>query len=202
MARRNLGLDVELNPEAYDEDAPVRVEHLPPAPPAPVTVTPDFVTLVQALAEAMKVSTAAAITETKDKPRSREDHEYERVSNFNPKGDRDHPRPDMICPTFLAVINEDDPSQPPTPYIEFAKSTMTYDELVAINSLPELSTTVELNDGSKELFTVYVKKDPVSGRAVRKLLSFRKRCYEKDKRNSVPNVRQLWRQVQDQAQAV
>jgi len=195
MARKNIGLDAELNPEAYDdEQAPPQAV---PSTPAPLPATSEFAAMVAALAEAIKSGTTGAILETKEKPRSRDEADFERRSHYNLVGDKDRPRPALACPTYYAVLNEDDPSREPTPYVQLNPSTMTYDELVAVNGLPEGAATVEMNDGSREPFAVYVKRDPVSKTPVRTLLALRKRCYEKDRRNMVPNLRQMARQIQD-----
>lgn len=202
MGKHKIHLDAELEPESLEEPG---VRDLPVAPVAPAAApqmdTAGMQAMIQALTQALTAAQVSAIEQTKEKPRSREDWEYHRQSHYNPKGDLSDPRPTLECETFYGVINEEDPSRAPEAYIQLERDTMTYDECVAANALQPLVTTIELNDGTKQPFMVYVRREPVSGRALRKLLCLTKACYGKDKRNSVPSLTRLWRQVQESAEA-
>jgi hypothetical protein len=212
MAKKNIDLERELSddPENWEpaETAPVaksvivlaQPDDVLPPPALDTSAAPDFATLVKALAEALRGSTVDAITATKEPKRSREDHEYERISAYNPLGDRDHPRPKLECETFRAIIDEEDPSRPPAAYMEMPADMMTREEIDAANALQPVSTVVELNDGSRVPFIVYVKREngQPDGRPLRKLLALPKKCYGKDLRNMVPNVKQIARQVLEQ----
>jgi hypothetical protein len=210
MAKRNIDLEQELSDDRENyEPGPEPVAAVPPpALDVPAVVasvvpaaSPDFHTIVAALAEALRGSTVSAIEATKEPKRNREDFEYERISAYNPLGDKDHPRPELECQTFRAIIDEEDPSRPPAAYIEMVTDTMTREEIEAVNFLQPQTTTIEMNDGSRVPFVVYVKREngQPDGRPTRKLLALPKKCYGKDLRNSVPNVKHIRRQLEQSA---
>jgi hypothetical protein len=209
MARaKNVLLDGEINPDAYtDEDAPVVTKVStavlePPAPPpapAQAAANPDLMTLVAALTQALQGGMTQAIESTKDKPRSREDHEYERVSVYNPLGDRDHPRAPLKCEFFWGVSSEEDPSQPPVPLYPILAQQLAADEIEALNGLAPGRSLIEMHDGKKESLAIHGKQDAVTGTLSRLVLGLPKKWYEKNLRNMVPNVRQIARQVREGA---
>jgi hypothetical protein len=212
MAKRNVDLEQEMSDDRENFE-PVELSRpgksvavmAPPAMEAqdePVAAQPDFATLVKALAEALSGSTAAAITATKEPKRINADHEYHRKSVFNEEGDLARPKPLLECPTLWAILDEEDPSRPPAPYIDAVPPDVSrVFEIEAANQLQPVSTTLELNDGQKVAFVVYVKREngQPDGRPLRKLLGLPKKCYGKDLRNSVPNLRAIARQVSEQS---
>jgi hypothetical protein len=209
MARKNIDLEQELSDDRENyEPAPVVAAMPPPALDVETVVAkavpadaPDFATIVAALADALRGSTVSAIEATKEPKRNREDHEYERISAYNPLGDRDNPRPALECETFRAIIDEEDPSRPPAAYTELPADMMTREEIEAVNFMQPQSTTIEMNDGSRVPFIVYVKREngQAGGKPVRKLLALPKKCYGKDLRNMVPNVKHIRRQLEQSA---
>lgn len=206
MARkRNVHLAAEMsdNPEEFDAEAYEHEEakdvmvaagvlepEAPPAPPTPPAGM-DMAAFAQLLAQAIQTGTQGAIENTKPVVR---ETESEQRSAFNPDGIT-KPRPQLECPTFIGMHQKENPDQRPSAIYDYDPAQCTNDEIRALNALPAGRHLVRLYDGKQEPVVVQVVKDDL-GQAVRKVVAFPAECFEKSRRNMIPNVCEIAAMVQ------
>ena len=175
------------------------VSHVFEAPPVPETAPMlppgfDMKQFAEMLGLAIQQGTAGAIEATKPRVVSREDHEYENKSAFNPEGELKRPRPGLRCEMFWGVLAEDE-SKPPIPLYEIEAEQTTYDEQVLLNQVREQRGIFEMNDGSKQPFEVYEQKDRLTKQTLKLIIAFPKVQFEKANRNQVPGVKRLAKEL-------
>lgn len=167
----------------------------------PETPTPDMASLIAALTQAMTQSQVAAIEQTKPRVLSREEYEFENKSAFNPEGELARPRPGLKVPMFWGVLAEKD-SDPPIPLYEIESAQTTYDEQVLLNQLDESRGQLEMNDGSRKPYEVYVQRDRLTKQPTKLVIGLPKEQYEKANRNALPPLKRLAKDlIEKQTQA-
>jgi hypothetical protein len=165
------------------------------------SVSPDLTALAQIIAQAIKDGNVAAIEQTKPRVLSREDYEFENKSAFNPEGELTRPRPGLKVPMFWGVLSDKE-NDPPIPLYEIESVQTTYDEQVLLNQLTEQRGVMEMNDGTKQPFEVYVQRDRVSKQPMKLVIGFPKEQFEKAHRNQLPPLRKLAKElIERQTQA-
>ena len=129
----------------------------PPAAPAPAPTLPGgssvtMETVLLALTRALEgiaagqVNSQRAATEALDmaaKMQQPDNRTGPNISDFNPQGDSQHPRPKLRCPMFL-------------PW-EAEPESLTWEEIELLNLLREGEYAVRRNDGVKVRVTIRVK---------------------------------------------
>jgi hypothetical protein len=108
--------------------------------------------------------------------------ESPQVSVYNPQGDREYPRPALVCRMFL-------------PW-EADWEALTYEEIELLNLLPSLGPgeyPVRLNDGSKATVSLQIERGP-DGRPHRLLLSGLG-LFDNEKHRLAPPLASLLRQL-------
>jgi len=105
------------------------------------------------------------------------------ISVFNPRGERDHPRPDLKCEMFLG------------PYV-LEKQTLLVKEIEYLNLLEPGSYEVTKGDGTIVPFVV-IPKFRLDGRSIERLtISFP--CADDDQKQNYPPFVQMLREVVEQ----
>ena len=89
--------------------------------------------------------TADALAQAFKQANQRENPAAPMVSVFNPKGERDHPRPALRCKTFQNGIPMD-------------HDTLTWEEIEALNALPAGSFKVSKSNGQRITFDVKITR--------------------------------------------
>jgi len=120
----------------------------PPAPQAPVTMENVLAALVVALQQIAsgQVNSQKAATEALDMAARQQqpDNKFAPgISDYNPQGDREYPRPSLKCPMFL-------------PW-EAEQESLTFEEIELLNLLEDGEYTVKRNDGVKIGVTIKIK---------------------------------------------
>lgn len=105
------------------------------------------------------------------------------VSVFNPRGERDHPRPNLACPMFL-------------PW-EAEKESLTREEIELLNLLEPGEFYVRRNDESKILVTIKTTTNPNTGKHDRLLMNS-ETGFNNDYHWLIPPLRQTLRQILNQ----
>jgi hypothetical protein len=161
------------------DDAPTTT--VADAPAAPV-LDPAMMALVQALAQTMaqgQLATAQAIREQngpRDNPMG-----SPLISEFNPAGDRDHPRPDLRCPvTFCGA--------------ECPRDCFTVEEIDLINTLEAGVWSVQKSDGTMARFAVVPTVDQATGTWTKLDLSVDAKDHDSNK--NWPPLVQMLAQIQ------
>jgi hypothetical protein len=181
------------------------VSHVFEAPPLPATAPMlppgfDMKQFADMLGLAIQQGTAGAIEATKPRVVSREDHEYENKSAFNPEGELKRPRPGLRCEMFWGVLSDDD-TKPPIPLYEIESAQTTYDEQILLNQVREQRGEMEMNDGTRVPVEVYEQKDRLTKKTQKLVIAFPKVQFEKAQRNQVPGVKKLAKElIERQAQ--
>lgn len=162
-----------------------------PVMPALASLTPEMAAMVQMMAAAMQQGMVGAINQTKPPVK---EVESEQRSVFNPAGNTE-PRPVLLCDTYIGVMDEQNPANPPTPAVHFDAAQCTNREIVALNALPEGRHTIEMYDGVNEPVQIYTHRDMSSGQPTRRTIAFRKQALGKDRRNLVPGPVRIAQQL-------
>lgn len=101
------------------------------------------------------------------------------ISDFNPQGDRQYPRPKLKCPMFL-------------PWEAEAES-LTYEEIELLNLLEDGEYTIKRNDGSKVGVKVKLKRNLNGTPDV--LLMNSEQAYNEENHWMMPGLTMVLRQV-------
>lgn len=105
------------------------------------------------------------------------------ISVYNPRGERDHPRPDLKCEVFLG------------PY-PLEKQTLLVKEIEYLNKLEPGTFEVTKGDGTTVPFHI-IPKYRLDGRTVERLtIAFP--CADDDQKQNFPPFTQMLREVLDQ----
>lgn len=102
------------------------------------------------------------------------------VSVFNPRGERDHPRPQLKCKMFL-------------PW-EAEVESLTREEIELLNLLESGEYYIRRNDESRILITIGVSTNPNSGKADRLLMNS-ETGFNNDYHWLIPPLRSMLRQI-------
>jgi hypothetical protein len=171
------------------------------ATPAPPSASFDMQQFAEIMARALKESQVAAIEETKPRIKEREDWENPQISVFNPVGELARPRPGLRCPMFWGVLADKD-TDPPIALYEIESAQTTYDEQVLLNQVREQRGTMEMNDGVSQPYEIYEQKDRVTKHTLRLIIAFPKEQYEKGRRNSLPGMKRMAKDLIERQSAV
>lgn len=167
----------------------------PGGPGGPGGAAPDLAALVQMLAGAIQQGTQGAIEQTQPRRHSREDWEFENRSSLNPKGELHHPRPDLVCPTYYAVLrDQNDPNErgkAPVKLYPMERLSMTYEEIELANQLSDGRGSLQLNDNSRVPFEVYTLTDRLTGNPLERLVALPVEVYDKGRRGQLPPLTRL-----------
>jgi hypothetical protein len=157
--------------------------HEPPARPAATFDGDQFERLIEAIRgnATDRVEAEAQIHALALKKQMRPDNEHcPEMSVFNPLGERDHPRPDLVCEMFLG------------PYL-LEKQTLLSKEIEYLNQLEPGSYEVTKGDGTTVPFHV-IPTWRLDGRTVEKLtIAFP--CADDEQRQNYPPFVQMLREV-------
>ncbi|HYE86870.1 MAG TPA: hypothetical protein VEA16_10980 [Vicinamibacterales bacterium] len=184
--------------DVADDDTPVTkvtkvTKPVAVAEPAPAPAI-DMTALAQLLATAIQQGTAGAIEQTKPKVHSREEYEFEKKSAFNPEGELHRPRPGLKVPMFWGVLAEED-NKPPIPLYEIESAQTTYDEQILLNQIGPSRGEIEINDGTRQPYEVYVQTDRVTKQPTKLVIGLPKALYEKQNRNQLPPLKRLAKEL-------
>jgi hypothetical protein len=129
------------------------------APVAPVAIPPEMQAVVAAMAQSMAkamvdAQTAGAqaiqsISGPRDNPNG-----SPLISALNPLGERDHPRPELRCPTFFCGTEQE-------------REACSLEELTFLNLIEPGRYRVQKTDGSYAVMTVYPEVDSASDRWIK-----------------------------------
>lgn len=151
------------------EEGPARDYQTKVAPPLPAAPPFDMTAFASALASAMATAlqsngaltaqaiqeaTAAAVHQARAK--LPENEHPPNISAFNPKGDRDFPRPGLKCKMFLGQYDDDDVV---VPAFEIAEEQCTLLEQELLNEVKPGVFEMTRNDGKKGRVIVQGRKD-------------------------------------------
>ena len=174
MRRKNLDLASELGEDVdvTEDEANEAREIIAPVAPAPAavsTTTPLALTLEQlqalmSMATAGSATNNAALAEsiTQGIAQARKpipegtDQSNPRISDANPLGDRDHPRPALKCEVYLGTQDADKKVSRTYP---FTADDLTVHEVLALNTLEGGHYSVKLYDGSPIKVSVVPEMD-------------------------------------------
>jgi hypothetical protein len=148
----------EKSPEEVDAEDEAKETDVPPPVAAGGTVTltmEQFMALmnrgsgisVSEIAEAVARATQAGMVAGADrvKPKELKPNETERKSAYNPLGERDHPRPKLKCHMYFGSAPLGSPKE---------VTTLTHDEVAALNGLTPGHYRVPKTDGSSSIVEV------------------------------------------------
>jgi len=170
--------EVELTEE---EDTPVETTTpvpaqpvAPPAAPASFSMTAvDLQAMVAAAVTAAQAgNTALAQAVTKGIADAREPIPENKfapdVSDFNPLGERAHPRPALKCEMFYGSI--DPKTKAVSRTYPLLQEDLTAAEIVALNTLEPQNTHITLHDGATIKFAIVPEHDPATDELRRLIL--------------------------------
>jgi hypothetical protein len=172
-------------------DGPVPVDFDAEAPPAParsnVGFTPDqFDRLIDAIKSNStdQVEAQAQIHALAMRKQLRPENDtHPDVSVYNPRGERDHPRPQLICDMFLG------------PY-PLERQTLTVKECELLNQLEPGLYDITKADGSVVPFHV-IPRLRVDGKTIERItIAFP--CADDDQKQNFPSFASMLREVVDQ----
>lgn len=155
----------------------------------PTPVDPTLLVLMQGMMETMKALVNTQVEGNKgaaDALRRSQDPSNPfapDVSVFNPRGERDHPRPQLKCRMFL-------------PW-EAERESMTREEIELLNLLEPGDYYVRRNDESKMLVGIKTNTNPNTGQYDRLLMNS-ETGFNNDYHWLVPPLRNMLRQILDQ----
>lgn len=179
--RAELGEDIDLTEDeanaAREIIAPVVVVPAPVAvsPSAPLSVTLEQLQALMASATAGSAASTAALAQMvtqgiaqahKPVPEGT-DQSNPRISDQNPLGDRDHPRPALKCEVFLGT--QDGKTQQIARTYPFDGDDLTVSEIMALNTLESGNFSVKLHDGTPIKVSVVPEYDDATD-ALRRLV--------------------------------
>jgi hypothetical protein len=129
-----------------------------PSPDAPsiAQLSPDVMAMVQAMAASMVAAQLEgakqmqAMNGPRDNPMG-----SPQVSALNPAGERDNPRPELVCTTIFAGAEQE-------------REACSVEELTLLNLIEQGRYRVQKTDGSYAVMTVYNEMDSASDRPVKK----------------------------------
>lgn len=189
------------------QSAKTVVAEVAPAAPA---LSPDVLALMQTLANAltsnqttqaeafqsMMAQMAATMAEQTRLAREPipENKVAPGVSAFNPKGDRDFPRPDLKCPVFLGQYDDDGKIEAAYPVLE---DTSTVEELTLCNQLEQGDALIERNDGEIGKVVIQARRDG-SGKLNRLVIAFPYGWMSKEKQAGIPPFKKILRAIVEQ----
>ena len=183
MKKRNLDLAAELGEdidvteeESIEANTRVAVapEPVAPVPMAPIALTLEQIQALMASATAGSAANNAALAEsiTQGIAQARKpipegtDQSNPRISDANPLGDRDHPRPLLKCEFFLGTQNADGKVARTYPY---EQGDLTVREILALNILQPGHFSIALHDGATIILSVVPEHDGATD-ALRRLV--------------------------------
>jgi len=184
-----------------DAPRPYQTKVAPPVPAAPPFDMQAFAaTLAQAMAAAMAQSgqmsaqmtqdvVTAALQQARTKIPENETHPM--MSAFNPRGDRDYPRPGLRCPMFLGQYDEDGKV---VPAFEIAEDRCTVDEQIALNQVRQGVYDFVRNDNKRGRVVVQERRDE-NGEPRRLVIAFPHGWLGKDQHQFLPSQTRIAEQL-------
>lgn len=187
MRRKNLDLAAELGEdvdvteeqanEAREIIAPAVVAPVAVSPTTPLTLTLEQIQALMASATAGSAANNAALAEavTQGIAQARKpipegtDHSNPRVSDANPLGDRDHPRPALKCEVYLGT--QDAKTKQVSRTYPYNADDLTVHEILALNTLEGGHFSIKLHDGSPIKVSVVPEMDEATGTLFRLVIA-------------------------------
>ena len=178
--KKNLDLAAELGEDVdvTEAEAAQASEIVAPVPPpaAPVAAAPaqtynltasDLQNMITAAVsaaaqgnQALADAVTAGIAATRKPIPEGTDASNPRISVFNPLGDRDHPRPTLRYEVFLGTFDAKTKQVQRT--YPFLDDDLTVNEVIALNTLEPVSTTLEFHGIGPTRVSVVPERDAVT----------------------------------------
>lgn len=196
--------DVPMAPSAkLVSAAPVAA---PVSAPAPQT---DVMALAQALALALNqnnqqqtdalqqiLQTQLRLAQNPGGRHSNSDQENPRISAFNPKGEREFPRPGLKCHMYLGQYDDEGKIDAAYPIME---DSCTLEEQELCNQLDQGEATVERNDGKTGKAIIQARRDG-AGRLNRIIVALPYGWLSKEFQAQLPSLKRMLKEIVSQLQ--